>query len=335
MITAPRGPLHSIQHLPRNSIEKSCTQLTKSSTVIMGGPQLSFLNDVQWDQLCSYEEIIFARTTPEQKLQIVREFQNRGYCVAMTGDGINDAPSLKAADIGITMSSGSDIAIEAADIVLLDSIAAIVVAIEYGRLVADNLKKTIIYRLPAGLFSELWTVLLNIFLGLPQILSRFLMIVISTLTDCAAATLLVFEKPEGNLLSRPPRHIKRDHIANAKLLIHGFLFIGVLECVTSMAMAFWYLERKGIPFSVLLFSFGSYPPEYDAAYIATHVTTASSIYFVNLVIMQLFNLFGVRTRRFSILQQDPIVRRQTRNLWLFPAMGFALSVGMHLSRTVC
>lgn len=285
------------------------------------------MNAAQWDQLCTYDEIVFARTTPEQKLRIVREFQSHGNCVGMTGDGVNDAPSLKAADIGIAMGSGSDVAIEAADMVLLESFSAIVVAIEYGRLVFDNLKKTIIYLLPAGSFSELWPVLLNVFFGLPQILSSFLMIIICTLTDCVAALTLVFEKPEADLLTRPPRDQKKDRLANPQLILHAYGFIGVIECFSAMAMAFWSIERAGIPFSVLWFSFGSYPSIYDPDAINAAINTGSSIYFVNLVIMQFFNLMCARTRRLSILQQPPIINKRTSNYYLFPAMAFALAVG--------
>jgi sodium/potassium-transporting ATPase subunit alpha len=148
------------------------------TSIVISGPELISLNDSQWNQLCRYDEIVFARTTPEQKLRIVREFQARDEIVGMTGDGVNDAPSLKAADIGIALGSGSDIAIEAADMVLLESFSAIVQAVQYGRVVFDNLKKTIAYLLPAGSFSEFWPVFTNVIFGLPQVLSSFLMIII-------------------------------------------------------------------------------------------------------------------------------------------------------------
>lgn len=145
-------------------------------SIVLSGPELITLNDNQWNQLSEYQEIVFARTTPEQKLRIVKELQARGNVVGMTGDGVNNAASLKAADIGIAMGEGSDIAVEAADMVLLDSFAAIVEAVRYGRLVFDNLKKTIVYLLPAGSYSELWPVVTNVAFGIPQALSSFLMV---------------------------------------------------------------------------------------------------------------------------------------------------------------
>lgn len=253
-------------------------------SIVLSGPELITLGDKQWSQLCMYDEIVFARTTPEQKLRIVQEFQAHDNLVAMTGDGVNDAPSLKAADIGIALGSGSDIAIEAADMVLLDSFGGIVQAVLYGRIVFDNLKKTITYLLPAGTFSEFWPVFTNVVFGLPQILSSFLMIVICCLTDCAAATTLAYEKPEADVMLRPPRRLKKDKLVDWRLLLHAYVFIGGIECVTSFAMAYWHCERNGVAFSILWFGYGNYP-NLDPAYVQTVLNQASSIYFVNLVIM--------------------------------------------------
>ncbi|KAJ4990386.1 h k atpase alpha [Stagonosporopsis vannaccii] len=299
---------------------------TTRQAIVLSGPELITLNDTQWDQLCQYQEIVFARTTPEQKLRIVKEFQSRENIVGMTGDGVNDAPSLKAADIGIAMGSGSDIAIEAADMVLLDSFAAIVEAVQYGRLVYDNLKKTIVYLLPAGSFSELWPVITNVAFGIPQILSSFLMIIICCLTDCAAAITLAYEKPEADLMLRPPRNPRKDRLVNTRLIFHAYFVIGLLQCFLSFTMAFWYLETQGIPFNAMWLKYGEYDEPFTADFINEKVNTASSIYFVTLVVMQLFNLLATRTRRLSIFQQPPVFNKETQNWLLFPGMLFAIVV---------
>ncbi|TAQ86068.1 hypothetical protein B7494_g5614 [Chlorociboria aeruginascens] len=293
-------------------------------SIVISGPELITLNDNQWDQLCQYPEIVFARTTPEQKLRIVREFQRRDEIVAMTGDGVNDAPSLKAADIGIALGSGSDIAIEAADMVLLESFSAIVEAVQYGRVVFDNLKKTIAYLLPAGSFSEFWPVMTNVVFGLPQVLSSFLMIIICCFTDCAAATVLAYENPEADVLLRRPRNPKTDRLVDWQLMLHSYGFIGVVQTVTSFAMSFWYLQRSGIPFSSLWFGYGASPEGISEEYRNARLNEASSIYFVNLVVMQWFNLLATRTRRLSIFQHPPVWNPETRNWYLWPAIAFAL-----------
>ncbi|EPS43128.1 hypothetical protein H072_2880 [Dactylellina haptotyla CBS 200.50] len=294
--------------------------------IVLSGPELQEMNEAQWKDLCKYDEIVFARTTPEQKIRIVQEFQKDKHIVAMTGDGVNDAAALKKANIGIAMGGGSDIAIEAADMVLLEDFSAIVVAVRYGRVVYDNLKKTIIYLLPAGSFSEFWPVMTSVLFGIPQILSSFLMIVICCGTDCAAAITLAYEAPEADVLLRPPRDLKKDRLVDWKLLLQAYGLIGLAETLTSFAMAFWYLQRKGIPFSALWLGFGHPVPGHDAEYVQARLAEASSIYFVNLVIMQFFVLMAIRTRRLSIFQHPPIFNKETQNLWLFPAMAFALLV---------
>jgi sodium/potassium-transporting ATPase subunit alpha len=297
---------------------------TTKQSIVLSGPELITLNEAQWGQLCQYQEIVFARTTPEQKLRIVKEFQSRENIVGMTGDGVNDAPSLKAADIGIAMGSGSDIAIEAADMVLLDSFAAIVEAVMYGRLVYDNLKKTIVYLLPAGSFSELWPVITNVAFGIPQALSSFLMIIICCLTDCAAAITLAYEKPEADLMLRPPRNPRKDRLVNTRLIFHAYFFVGLIQCFCAFSMAFWYMETQGVPFSAMWLKYGNYDPPYTADFVNEKANVASSIYFVTLVVMQLFNLLATRTRRLSLFQQPPLFNKETQNWLLFPAMVFAI-----------
>jgi sodium/potassium-transporting ATPase subunit alpha len=174
IVTADQA--HDVAALRR--ITQSNDKATTSSAIVISGSDLITLKDDEWDQICKYPEIVFSRTTPDQKLRIVREFQARDEIVGMTGDGVNDAPSLKAADVGIALGSGSDIAIEAADMVLLDSFSAVVEAVKSGRVVFDNLKKTCAYLLPAGSFSEFWPVFTNVVFGIPQVLSSFLMIII-------------------------------------------------------------------------------------------------------------------------------------------------------------
>ncbi|EEU34196.1 uncharacterized protein NECHADRAFT_85426 [Fusarium vanettenii 77-13-4] len=304
------------------------TKPPRDAALLLSGADLMSLNEHQWEQLCRYHEIVFSRTTPDQKLRIVREFQARKQVVGMTGDGVNDAPALKAADVGISLTSGSDIAIEAADMVLLESFSAIVEAVRFGRVVFDNLKKVIAYLLPAGSFSEFWPVFTNVVFGLPQILSSFLMIIICCFTDCAGAIVLAYEKPEADVLFRPPRNPSKTHLVNWQLIFHAYAFVGVIESVCSFAMAYWYLERKGIPFSDLWFKFGEIPTHLDPDYYNARLNEASSIYFMNLVVMQWFNLMAVRNRHLSIFQHPPVFNKRTQNLLLFPAILFTLGVAV-------
>ncbi|KAK9374316.1 uncharacterized protein V1513DRAFT_415702 [Lipomyces chichibuensis] len=322
IISNPPERVHDVSALRDDASAASSGD--QVSSIVISGSELTMLNGSQWKQLCQYDEIVFARTTPEQKLRIVKEFQSRHEIVGMTGDGVNDAPSLKAADIGIALGSGSDIAIEASDMVLLDKFDAIVEAVEYGRVVFDNLKKTVAYLLPAGSYAEFWPVITNVVLGLPQVLSSFLMIIICCFTDCAAATMLAFEKAESDVLLRPPRRPKKDRLVSWRLILQAYGFVGTLETVCSFAMSYWYLQRHGVPFSALWLGFGAIPDGMSSDVYTQRLNEASSIYFVNLVVMQWFNLMAVRTRRQSIFQMPPLFNKETQNLYLFPAILFAL-----------
>jgi len=289
--------------------------------IVVTGSDLSNLRGTQLEQLCTYDEIVFARTSPEQKLFIVHQFQKRECIVAMTGDGVNDSASLKAADCGIAMGSGSDVAREAADMVLLESFGSIVVALEYGRLVYDNLKKTCLYLLPAGSFSELTPVLVNIFLGLPQMLSNLQMIIICAATDVGPALSLCMEPPELGLLSRKPRNVKTERLADWRLLLHAYGFLGILESLCAMSMSFWYLQRHGVPFSDLVLGFGTWPTLTDEL-----LDHAQSVYFFTLVIMQWGNLLSTRGRKLSIFQHTPAA-----NWYIFAGMACALVLAVFFS----
>ncbi|KAI8384387.1 uncharacterized protein BYT42DRAFT_493550 [Radiomyces spectabilis] len=300
--------------------------------LLLSGTDLMVLNEIQWEQVCQFEEIVFARTSPDQKLRIIKEFQKRDNVVAMTGDGVNDAPSLKAADVGVAMGGGSDVAMEAADMILLDKFSSIVAAIENGRLVFDNLKKVILYLLPAGSWSELWPVLFTIFLGSPQTISSFQMIVICVLTDLLPSMSIMMEKPEAGLLSRPPRRPKQEHLVNMKLLAQAYGFIGLMEMLSSMFMFYYYLASHGLPPNKVFLSFSSFssPQGYmghTAEEITDLVQTAQSIYFVNLVICQWGNILSTRTRRLSLVQANPLWG-PNQNLYLFAAMIASLAIAI-------
>ncbi|KDR70264.1 hypothetical protein GALMADRAFT_255158 [Galerina marginata CBS 339.88] len=294
----------------------SDTEVHDLKSIIITGAELMALNSEQVHQLCQYEEIVFARTTPEQKLRIVNDFKNRGNVVAVTGDGVNDAPSLKSADCGIAMGDGSDVAKEAADLVLLGDFSSIIDAVKYGRLVYDNLKKTVLYLLPAGSFSELMPIVLNIVIGVPQMLSNIQMIVICVATDVLPALSLCMEPPEDGLLLRKPRNVKTDRLADWRLLLQAYGFLGILESLCAMSMSFWYLQSHGVPFSSLALSFAT--PENLTNDL---LFEAQSVYFFTLVIMQWGNLLATRGRKLSIFQHTP-----QQNLYIIPAAGMALAI---------
>ncbi len=140
----------------------------KTSSLLLNGSDLNKITFEEWRFITKYDEVVFARISPEQKLLIVNEFQHDGHVVGVTGDGVNDAPALKTADIGIAMGSGSEVAMEASQLVLLDNnFSSMLIAIENGRLVFENLRKVILYLLPAGSIGNF---ILNYFL---QIIFKF------------------------------------------------------------------------------------------------------------------------------------------------------------------
>ncbi|KAF9093058.1 hypothetical protein BGX23_003676 [Mortierella sp. AD031] len=310
----------------------------EGSALVLTGSDITKMSPGEWNLVCAYEEIVFARTSPEQKLKIVTEFQQRDGVVAVTGDGVNDAPALKAADVGVAVVSGSDVAIEAADLILLGGFDSIPVAMRLGRLVFQNLQKVIGYLLPAGSWSEIWPVLINTFFGTPLSLSSFLMIIICCFTDSFPCTALVMEQQEFNLLALPPRNAKKEHLITGRIYLQSYVFIGSVMTFFSNMLFYMYLkEYTGVSFSDLVFTFGNLPEKKLAERGITveefqnyYVNTGQCVTFVALVIMQWGNILSIRNRRLSILQADPI-RAERRNLWLFAGMFAALLMAIFVT----
>jgi sodium/potassium-transporting ATPase subunit alpha len=191
--------------------------------------------------------IVFARTTPAQKLIIVKACQAQGHIVAVTGDGVNDSPAIKKADIGIAMGvTGSDVAKDAADMVLLtDDFAAIIVGIEEGRRIFDNLKKSIIYALTANI-PELLPFLALIFFRFPLPISTILMLCICIGTDIIPAIAFSSEEAELGIMTRPPRR-KTEHMVTARLMVAAYPINGFFQTLGGFLTYFVIMRDFGLP----------------------------------------------------------------------------------------
>jgi len=203
-------------------------------------------------QWISKPEVVFARTTPSQKLLIVDACQKAGHVVAVTGDGVNDSPAIKKADIGIAMGSGSDVAKNAADMLLLDdNFSSIVNGVEQGRLIFDNLKKSIAYTLASNI-PEILPFILFILLQIPLPLSTVLILCIDIGTDMVPAISFAYENPELDIMERLPRSPKRDHLVQTKLVSFAYFQIGVIQALAGMFVYFYVLNDYGIRPSTLM-----------------------------------------------------------------------------------
>ncbi|MEW6778105.1 MAG: cation-translocating P-type ATPase, partial [Bdellovibrionota bacterium] len=207
----------------------------------------------------SPEEIVHARVAPEDKLQIVRRWKDRGEVVAMTGDGVNDAPALREAHIGIAMGKdGTEVAREASDMVLLDdNFASIVAAIREGRGIYENIRKTIVYLL-AGNAAEILLVLGASLAGLPIPLAPLQLLWINLVTDGLPALALVADPADPDVLKRPPR--RQDEAMLGRPQWRFILGSAAFEALVALLAFGWYLEKTGLGqaqslvFSVLVFS---------------------------------------------------------------------------------
>lgn len=259
--------------------------------VVLTGDRLRQLSDAGLQLILDAPELIFARTAADQKMRIVQALQHRGEVVAVTGDGVNDAPALKCADVGIAMGiTGSDVAKESADIILLDdNFASIVAAIEEGRAVYDNLRKFLTYILTHNV-AELVPYLAFVLLRVPLPLTVIQILAIDLGTDTLPALALGAEKPDPDTMARPPRQ-PSERLLSMGMMMRVYLFLGPIEAAAAMAAYFFVLHGGG-------WQFGSMSGLHDHLYL--QATTAC---FSAIIVMQVVNIFLCRHPALSVFSR--------------------------------
>jgi P-type Ca2+ transporter type 2C len=267
---------------------------------VLTGIDINNLSDEELQQQVQYTDV-FARVSPEHKLRIVEALRARGEVVAMTGDGVNDAPSIKRADIGVAMGiTGTDVAKESADMVLTDdNYASIVSAVEQGRIIYDNIRKFVFFLLSSNV-AEIMIIFLATLAGLPAPLTAIQLLWLNLLTDGAPALALAMEKGDSDVMSRKPR-------PNKEPIINGPMRLGiVIQTIAqtgSVLLAFalgllWHLQAGDMvpagmnPLAYLL--------RYDWRNV--DVQSAETMAFVTLSLCELFRAYTVRSERSSIFR---------------------------------
>ncbi|KAK3724319.1 hypothetical protein QZH41_001815 [Actinostola sp. cb2023] len=229
-------------NIPVEEVEES-----QAKAIVVHGQKLKDMELSQIDSiLCNHTEIVFARTSPQQKLIIVEGCQRMGAIVAVTGDGVNDSPALKKADIGVAMGiSGSDVSKQAADMILLDdNFASIVTGVEEGRLIFDNLKKSIAYTLTSNI-PEITPFLLFIILDIPLPLGTITILCIDLGTDMVPAISLAYEEAENDIMKRKPRNPQEDNLVNERLIAMAYGQIGMLQASAGFFTYFVIMGENG------------------------------------------------------------------------------------------
>uniref|UniRef100_A0A5F9CYT7 Sodium/potassium-transporting ATPase subunit alpha n=1 Tax=Oryctolagus cuniculus TaxID=9986 RepID=A0A5F9CYT7_RABIT len=284
---------------------------------VIHGTDLKDFTSEQIDEILqNHTEIVFARTSPQQKLIIVEGCQRQGAIVAVTGDGVNDSPALKKADIGVAMGiAGSDVSKQAADMILLDdNFASIVTGVEEGRLIFDNLKKSIAYTLTSNI-PEITPFLLFIMANIPLPLGTITILCIDLGTDMVPAISLAYEAAESDIMKRQPRNPRTDKLVNERLISMAYGQIGMIQALGGFFSYFVILAENGfLPGNLVGIRLNwddrtvndledSYGQQWTYEQRKVVEFTCHTAFFVSIVVVQWADLIICKTRRNSVFQQ--------------------------------
>lgn len=265
------------------AIARSIGLVHSENPLVVTGEQLQRLSSTQLQLALDAPEIIFARVAADQKMRIVTALKNKMHVVAVTGDGVNDAPALKAAHIGIAMGiAGTDVAKEAADMVLLDdNFASIVNAVEEGRAVFQNIRKFLTYVLVHNV-AELVPYLAFVLFRIPLPLTPIQVLSIDMGSDSLTALGLGVERADAEIMRRPPRP-QGERLLNLSLALRAYLFLGMIEAAAAMAAFLFVLHGAG-------WRYGERLAANDPLYLQATTATLSAI-----IVMQVVNVFLCRS----------------------------------------
>lgn len=287
--------------LTAESLARRVGMLSDSNTIILTGAELDRMSNLDLQELLT-KEVIFARMAPEHKLRLVSAFQERGDVVAVTGDGVNDAPALRKANVGVAMGViGTDVAKEAADIILTnDNFASIVRAIEEGRAIYDNIRKFITYIFASNV-PEFLPFLFTAVFGIPLALMVKQILAIDLGTDIMPALALGTEKPEPDVMRRPPRRSEKP-IIDGGLMARAFLWLGLIEAVLCYLGFFFVLNFLGqgrileVTWLLPLVESGLIPPVWTMPEEQIYLL-AVTVFHAGVVTAQAGNAFACRSER--------------------------------------
>jgi len=294
--------------LTAEAIARKVGILTSTDSSVISCERLAERTDEDLSRILDTPELVFARVTPEQKLRIVRLFKEKGETVAVTGDGVNDAPALLEADIGIAMGiTGTDVARESADMVLLDDdFASIVGGVEVGRSVFDNLQKFIVYVFGHN-WAELFTFIIFVLLQTPLPLAVVGVLAIDLLLEIPPSISLTMEPPEPGIMDREPRS-RTSRLFDVKTLARS----GYIGTLIGIAAIFWCFAA----WSGGGWSLGTSAIADKAVYMK-----GTTVVLVGIMAGQLGNLFATRTNI-----RSSFTLSLTRNRWLLPSIAAELMI---------